>query len=254
LRHWIFIIIICSLVTSCGNKPQLIPKKKLIEMMVDLNIYDALSLDSYVVSQLGDLDSADIYSSFFVKYKYTKEDLDYTLEYYANKPKKLIEIYDAVFAELSKKSDELKALEKKFSYSGLQNIWNHKPNDTTSLNLSKQANTYDIKIDSAGTYVITAQIKMTTDDQSINPRITAYYYNPQNKDTTLRHYFKNTTIIKSPYFREYQVYEKNDNEQLNHLHIVIPDRDNKDTLFIKSFDLGSFSVGIMRNDPEKNTN
>lgn len=256
MKRCIYIIIICLLVASCGNnKPKLIPKKKLIEMMVDLNIYDAISLDSYIVGQLGDLDSADIYSSFFVKHKYTKEDLDYTLEYYTNKPKKLIEIYDAVFAQLSKKSDELRNMSEKFSYSGLQNIWHYKSyDDTLTIDTKRKIDNYDIKTDSAGTFVITAQVKMTTDDQSINPRITAYFYNPKNNDTTQRHYFKNTAIIKSSYFREYLIYEKNDNQQFTYLHIILPDRDNKDTLFTKSFEIGSFTVGIVRNNFEKNTN
>lgn len=220
-------------------------------MMVDLNIYDALSVDSYITSQLGGLDSTDIYSSFFAKHIYTKEDFQYTLQYYSNKPKKLSAVYDAVFAELSKKSDELKELAENFAYGSLQNIWNYRIQTPSMLDSMNQPDHYNIKIDSTGTYVITAQIKMKAVDQSINPRITAYFYNPENDVENQRHYFNNTKIIKSDYFREYIVYEKNSDSLLSHILIILPDRDNKDTLFNKSFELTSFTVGVMRNDPDK---
>jgi hypothetical protein len=251
LKKWLFALLVCLLIIACSNKnkPKLIPKKDLIVMMVDLNVCDAFSLDSYVVSQLGGLDSATIYSSFFAKHKYNKQDFDYTLQYYSNKPKKLIAIYDAVFAELSKKSDELKALSENFSYGGMQDIWRHKGNfPGRSDTLIKIKDNYEILLDSVGTYVITAQIKMTTADQSVNPRITAYYFDPKNPDPEKRKYFKKTIIIKSDYFREYQLYEKNENPQYRRLHIILPDRDNKDTLYNKSVQLSSFTVSILRKD------
>jgi hypothetical protein len=253
VKHWIIAILIFSLFIACGHKkPELIPKKQLIEMMVDLNISDALSLNSYIVSQLGGIDSTAIYSTFFAKHKYTKEDFDYTMEYYSAKPKKLTAIYDEVFAELSKRSDELRDMSEKFSYSGLKNIWSVTKPVHISGDSINYPDTYDIKTDSTGIFVITAQIKMTEDDQSLNPCITAYYYNPQIADRKNRHYFKRTQIIKSAFFREYQVYEKNDNPTYTQLHIILPDRDNKDTLFNKSFDLTSITVGILKEDLDKN--
>jgi hypothetical protein len=253
LKWWIFIFTFILLMSSCinRNKPRLIPKKELVDMMVNLNIYDALSMDSYITGQLGGLDSTDIYSSFFSKYRYNKEDFQYSLQYYSSKPKKLSAIYDAVFAELSKKSDEMKLLSESFSYSGLKNIWNYGIPAQKELGITPKPNHYDINIDSAGTYVITTRIKMTTEDQSINPRITAYYYDPKNDTEKNRHYFKNTKIIKSMFSREYQVYEKNTDPKFTHLHIILPDLDNKDTLYYKSMELTNFIVGVMRTDPEK---
>jgi len=222
-------------------------------MMVDLNVYDAFSLNSYIISQLGNLDSVSIYGSFFEKHKYSKEDFNYTLEYYSNKPKTLIGIYDAVFAELSKKSDELKKLSNYFSYEGLNNFWYSKPTDTISAD-PKKPNSFDIKIDSVGTYVITAQIKMTFEDESINPRIIAYFYDSISAGKTQRIYFDSTIIFKSQQFREYQVYKKNDNPKFTRLHIILPDRDNKDTSFTKSCEIRSLTVGILRKELDMNMN
>lgn len=253
LKNWVFTLLIVLLLASCikKNTPKIIPKKDLIDMLVNLNIYDALAMDNYITAQLGGLDSSDIYSSFFSKYPYNKEDLKYTMEYYSSKPKKLAAINDAVFAELSKKSDELNKLKEYFSYSGLQNIWNYRIPEQKSQGTSNLSNHFDIKIDSAGTYVITAMIKMKTEDQSINPRITAYFYNPNNNTESKRYYFKSAQIFKSDYFREYQIYTKNSDSLLSHIHIILPDRDNKDTLFLKSMEISSFTVGVMRNDPDK---
>lgn len=250
MRNLVLALILLSVIISCGdkNKPKLIPKAKLIEMMVDLNIQDALALDSYISNQLGGIDSVSIYSAYFSKYEYSKEDFDYTLEYYSNKPKKLITIYDAVFAELSKKSDELKVLNDKFSYSGLKNIWNLPGIIRLSGDTIHAIDTFDVKIDSVGTYVITAQIKMTTDDKSENPRITAYFYNPKDKDPKHRKYYKNTQIFKSTNFREYQIYKELTDPKFTNLHIIVPDCDNKDSLFFKSFEMNTLTVAIMREE------
>jgi len=237
------------ILASCKeNKERIIPKKQLIDMMVDLYICDALAMNTYLCNQLGGIDSSVIYSSFISKYKYTKKDLDYTLKYYSAKPKKLTLIYDQVFAELSKKADDSQNVTKKFSYGNLKSLWFYDKKIQINADTSSYPSGFDIPLDTTGTFYISAQIKLSDKDQSVNPYITAYFFNPQNDIKEKRQYFKKTPIFKSDYAREYQIYEKNGNPALTHLFFKIPEQENSDSIFYKSLTISNISVSLVLND------
>jgi hypothetical protein len=249
VKKWIYTLLtVCLILPGCReNRETIIPKKQLVEMMVDMYICDALAMNNFLCSQLGGLDSTAIYSSLTAKYKYTKKDLAYTLKYYSTKPKKLTLIYDQVFAELSKKADDAKIIADKYSYNNLQSIWSFKDKVNIDADTTSYPTGFDVPLDTTGTFVISAQIKMSVEDQSINPCITAYFFNPKLAIKSERFYFKKTPIFKSNFSRDFQIIEKNDNPKLTHLFIIIPEQQNTDSIFHKSLTITNFTVSLYKN-------
>jgi hypothetical protein len=166
VKKWILTILAGFLLfAGCSkNKEKIIPKKQLVEMMVDLYICDAVAMNTYLCSQLGGLDSSAIYSTFNSKYKYTKKDLAYTLKYYSSKPKKLTLIYDQVFAKLSKRADDFKTISEKFQYPNLKNIWQYTPTISIKADTTSYPSGFDIALDTTGTFFISAFIQISIED------------------------------------------------------------------------------------------
>jgi hypothetical protein len=92
---------------------------------------------------------------------------------------------------------------------------------------------------------------MPPNDESKNPRITAYFYNPEDNDPKNRQYFREKLIIKSQKSREYQISENLNNQSLTYLHIIIPDQDRPDSLFYKNIQLLSFTVSKIIDNEQK---
>jgi hypothetical protein len=244
VKKWTYTFLTAFLILAgCSEKEgRIIPKKKLVEMMADLYTCDALASNNYLCTQLGGIDSTIIYSTLKTKYKYTKKDLDYTLRYYSTKPKKLTLIYDQVFAELSKRADDYRNVTNNFSYQNMKTVWYNKTPVLINADTTSYLAGYDVALDLTGTYIISALIKMTMEDKSKNPFLTAYFYNPEKDIKEERIYFKKTPIFKSEYSREYQIIEKNDNPKLTHLFIIIPDQENRDSVFYKYLSVSNLTV------------
>jgi hypothetical protein len=166
MNRWPIVLLICLLQFSCSSKDKikLISRKELIPLLIDLNIADAISSNSQFTNQLGGVDSAVFYSSIYKKHNHTKEELDKTLNYYSNRPKKLTEIYDAVFAEMSKRSEAIKAIEGTYTSRTNKCIWkSSKKVFIEGDTVSYPADT-DLRIDSIGNYLISVTLKMGKND------------------------------------------------------------------------------------------
>jgi hypothetical protein len=253
MNKWLFVLIICVLPLSCFNKDKvrLIPKKELVPLLIDLHIADAIASNGPYGDIFDNLDSISAYSWIFNKHGYSKKELEKTFEYYSKNPKKLTEIYDEVFAELSKQSEEVKAARTKYSSFNNKCIYKAQKAYIIEGDSSSYPPEFDFPIDGTGAYLLTANILMFPGDESKNPRITAYFYNPENNDPKNRHYFRETFIIKSNNSREYQIPENLNNPSLTYLHIIIPDQDRPDSVFYKKIQLLSFTVSKIIDNKQK---
>jgi hypothetical protein len=244
MKKWTFILLICLLQFSCFNKDRtkLIPRKELVPLLVDINIADALAVNNQNNNQLGKVDSAIFYGSIFKKHNHSKKELEKTLHYYSSSPKKLTSIYDEVFAELSKRSEEAKTTETKFSSRSNKIIWKSTKAIFVEGDTVSYPKAFDIPVDTLGSYLITANVKMTKIDQSINPRITAYFYDPLKDNVKDRIYFKEMLLAKSDYAREYQLTQELRNHSFSRLHIIIPTYDKQDPGFHKYLQISYLSI------------
>jgi hypothetical protein len=251
MRSWLLFLSLSFILFSCGQKEneKLIPRKKLVPLLIDMHIADALAMNHTINDQFKDLDSSRIYSSVLKKHGYSKEELLNSMDYYSSRPEKITSIYDEVFSELSLKAEEAKATRNKYHASNTDIIWkSEKPRYIITGKKSQYPPPFEFPLDSAGIYVLNASVKITDEDSSLNPRITAYFFSQDNDVPQHRLYFDKTPLPKSRYTREYILVQKCIDSSFTHMRIIIPEYDNEDTAFYKQTEIYNLRVGRLKNE------
>ncbi len=254
MRKWLFISVFLTLIFACNHRDRdnIIPRRDLVPLLIDMHIADAMALNTSVSGQFGGLDSSLLYQSVLDKYGYTKDDLTRTLRYYSSKPEKLIGIYNDVFSTLSKESEEAKKLYSSTTIAQTYHIWKpKKPRYNVHGDTARYPPVFDVKIDTTGIFVLSVHAKIAPKDESANPRILAYFYNPFNDNQERRIYFEEVPMIKSNYIREYTLLKECSDTSLSRLRIIIPMHDNSDSLFRKDLDMSDLRVSLYRLDKNK---
>jgi len=228
------------------TEEKVIPKRDFVELLADLHITDAIALNHTINENFGKLDSALLYHAVLESHGYTKEQMMHSMNYYSSDPEELVQIYDDVFSKLSKQADEAKELYSSTSVSRTMKIWKAPKNRYTAYGDSiAYPDPFDISVDTTGTYVLTAEVRMVESDSSLNPRITAYFYNPEDDDPKTRLYFEETPLMKANFTREYTLIKTKKNPSLSRMKIIIPNQDNSDSLFVKGLEIRNVRVGII---------
>jgi hypothetical protein len=206
-----------------------------------------MALNYQINEQFGGLDSALLYNQVLKSHGYNKEEFLYTIDYYTQEPEKLIKIYDDVFSELSKESEEIKAMNVSCSVAQTINIWKPKKSQYHLIgDTVHYPPVFDIPVDTTGNFVLDAEIKITPKDQSINPRIIAYFYNPENDVKEDRIYFAETALLKCYNRRDYTLTKECRNPALRRMRIFLPAQDNTDSVFYKDFELNNLRVSLIK--------
>jgi hypothetical protein len=101
------------LIPGCNSdrefrRKYLLDKEEMVNILVEINLANALqgSPDFYKVSRA--YDSIDIYAVIFKKYGIEKAAFDTSLAYYTRKPQVLLQIYDEVIMRLNQIQDTIK--------------------------------------------------------------------------------------------------------------------------------------------------
>ena len=171
---------ILLLLTFVSCRPDgVISKKEMVPILVKICLNDAaLNLKDYREKYLN-IDSLDCYSSTLKSYGYTKAQFDSSLKYYSRNPKELDAIYDKVISELSKMeiaiNEEAKS-QPDTVYKDAVDIWNLKQFYNLTLDSPQDLISFDVPVKGLGTYILSYDIQMFLDDESIDPEIKAFFY------------------------------------------------------------------------------
>lgn len=256
MRKSFVLSILFVLLFACSSRTKLrpIPEKDLVPLLVDLHVSDALALNSAIVDNFGRMDSAILYSTALGKHGYSKEELLFTLNYFAKTPEKLMEIYDNVFATLSRMSEEAKAEYMSYSIENTTAIW--KPDQPRIILKGDDVDypgPYTIKISDTGTYVLNINIKLSNSDKSVNPKVIAYFYNPADSAEEKREYFEEINLNKSKYSREYLLLKSISDTSLRLLRLIVPNVENGDSSFYKQLTMDNLRVSKVIYETENDT-
>ncbi len=85
----------------------LIPKNKLISIITEMHIMDALSSDYEIHPYFPVGDSVHIYDNIFKKYKVTSAQFDTTIASYTKRPDLFLDIYNEVLIRLNYINDTI---------------------------------------------------------------------------------------------------------------------------------------------------
>ena len=253
MRKWLIIFIFFLIAFSCrkGDKNHIIPRRDFTALLIDIHIADAMALNPSINEEFGGLDSTLLYQAVLEKYGYSKEEFKNTLEYFSSKPEKLIAIYDDVFSELSKRSEEAKENYNSTTLSRTYLVW--QPIKSLFGSHGDSAiypPEFYIDIDTTGTFVLSVNIKILPEDKSVNPRILAYFFNPRNDREEDKIYFEQVPLLKVDNMREYTLLKECTDTSLTKLHIIIPMHDTPDSVFRKEFDMQNLRISLL--NKEKN--
>ena len=110
MRYLFLIILLFSL--SCKQKDSipenLIPKDKMIDILIDMHLADAIFTSPTVRSLFAERDSVNFYEVIFENYGYTRIDFDTSVYYYSHNINEYNKMYIEVLNRLNEMETEVK--------------------------------------------------------------------------------------------------------------------------------------------------
>jgi hypothetical protein len=199
---FLIMVIVSLLISSCSSRKNrldrkdLIPEKELINLLVDIHIADGLLVLPHIDAWASKLDSITSYYQIIEKHGFTKENLDKTMKYYFIKDTKTLnKIYDQVLGILSE-MDSRYDKELTIEQTRISNLWPGKQFYSIPSVSGKDSTMFDISASMTGAYILSFSATVFPDDQSVNPRATAYTCSPDSIESVRRHYFQSIEFVK----------------------------------------------------------
>jgi len=203
IRFTLLILILFLLIAgSCSSRKNkldrsnLIPEKELVPILTDVHIADGLLTLPKIHYWFSSLDSLSAYYDIIEKHGYSKETMDKTMKYYFIKnPRKLIKIYDQVLGILSE-MESLVEKEAVLAEGRIENLWTGKKFYSFPDPSGTDSTRFDITLNRTGIYTLAFSATLFPDDQSVNPRMTAFLCHPDSIETRKRDYIETINYIK----------------------------------------------------------
>ncbi len=213
------------------KKRDLIPQKELVPLLTDIYIADGLLQYPLIRNKFLQKDTISSYIDVIKKHGYTKEQLDNTLHYYfLGDPKKLQKIYDLVLENLSELQSRNEADKKA---PGNNNLWN----DKTTISIPEDGSTnsiyFNLPVTDTGTYSISLSATLYTDDQSLYPRITVFFYKTDSTGTQIKKMWNKTDLLRDGLLHNYSIIGRNTDPQFKHISGFLFDCDPRKERFIR---------------------
>ncbi|MFW6369728.1 MAG: DUF4296 domain-containing protein [Bacteroidota bacterium] len=243
----ILIMLLILLSAGCQNqKKYILKKQKLADVLVDIYLLDAMySSQTKFPVEYNQIDSAGYYSIAFQKHNVTKAAFDSSINYYTKKPDELDEIYEIVLTTLSKTEARINQTVldgQNTEKSNHQDLWSDKK--TWNIPEDGEHNKIDftLTLPGPGTYTISARLRLSEEDESVNPRLTAYFARMDENGNEVKLHFNPKSIPRTSAFTTISTTRKLTNENYTLLRGAILDHSNQDTDWTKHAEVEDIEV------------
>ena len=244
-NKYVGLILFLILLLSCTSR-KIIPEKDMVSILAKVYITDATVIKSDLRNTFFDKDTIDYYAKIYQKYGYTAAQFDTSFNYYSRDPKKLDAIYDKVIFELSKM--ETKAMAENVVKidsvvkDTLKNLWTLKSHWEVPSDGAINPVEFELPVIGEGVYSVSADITVYTDDESVNPSITAYFFfDDKSKNGNISVYTLKD-LIKDGKQRNYRIDLKLTSSLVTNLRGFILDHHNSDPKFKKHCSASNIKV------------
>ena len=106
LHSYIYVVLaLVVLVASCGHKPKLIPREKLVRIHMEMLLADQWLKIENSFRRMAD--TSVVYGPILEKYNFSVDDYRYTVDQYIDKPEEFSELFDETTELLRVKLDSL---------------------------------------------------------------------------------------------------------------------------------------------------
>jgi len=245
---FLILITISALAVSCSSrkpkldKKNLIPEKELVSLLTDIHLADGLLTLPEINSWASSFDSITSYYQVIEKHGYTKEMMDKTMKYYfLNDPKKLNKIYDQVLGILS----EMESRAQKESIADMarfSNLWPGKDFYSFPSLSGNDSSMFELALNRPGIYTLSFSATLFPDDQSVNPRVTAFTCYADSMDTGKRRYVKSINYLKDGRPHTYTLIISSPEQVIRHLRGWLFDFDNRPSGIEKHIKIENISI------------
>jgi hypothetical protein len=224
----LIMLIFLSLVYSCNNKVdknKLIPVKDLVDVLTELYIADGLLAYPPIRMQFSAKDTIANYLDILKRRGLSKERMDITMKYYfEKKPKKLENIYDQVLTILNEKQSLLEK-ENITPPKAPLNLWTGPENFAVPESGVKDPVWFSMPISDTGNYVFEFTTVVYPDDQSINPRVTVFFWHADTSKAGVRINWTSTDLPKDGQRHSYSLSGRNTDSTITHVNGWLLDSD-----------------------------
>ena len=207
--HRLFFISIIMFLASCTgvidkpDKKGLIPEKKLVPLLTEIQLANGLISNSAVQEWVEKIDSTTTYYYIAEKHGYTKEAIDKTLRYYfQEKPKKLIAIYEKSLAKLSE-MESLLDKQIKIETERKANIWTGEKNYYYPV--STKTTDFEVRVFGSPSYLLKFTATLFPCDQSTDAKARLFAVRADSVLSGRRIYFETPNYIKDGTPHEYEI-------------------------------------------------
>jgi hypothetical protein len=201
----VILFVSCYSKTDDISNKDLVKPKDLVNILIDVHVAGGVLAVPDVSKRFEFKDSLSNYSDILEKYGYTRKQLDNTMKYYfVKKPKQLQEIYDKVLSQLSEMETTIDAEFPK-APEPVRNLWDGNLTYTLPGEGAKEAVWFDIPVQDTGTYELSLNVIVYSDDKSLDPGLTVFFWKDNGTPDGAREYWPAVSYTKDDAFHKYSV-------------------------------------------------
>ena len=194
----------CSGRKTKPEKKDIISQPDMVTLLTDIYLADGLLSLSDIQMKHSSKDSVITYMEVLDNHGYTKEEVDKSLQYYfIYRPKRLQNIYNQVLNQLNELQSEVQARTEILP--AVVNLWPGR--NTYSLPQDGIADMIDFEyfLTDTGLYTLSLGAVVFDDDQSLNPRITVWFWKPDSTETGTISYWEEKPLPNDGILRQYKI-------------------------------------------------
>ena len=103
---FLLFLVMTLMVTSCQKEEEIIPRKEMIPILVDIHLLDGAIQHTRRMDTLAVPDTIQAYEYVLEEHGYTREQFDSTMNYYSRDLRKFERVYQEVLARLNRMETE----------------------------------------------------------------------------------------------------------------------------------------------------
>lgn len=194
----------CSGRKTKMDKKDIISQSDMVILLTDIYLTDGLLSISDIQMKHAGKDSVITYMEVLGNYGYTKEQMDKSLQYYfLNRPKRLQEMYDQVLRRLTELQSEVQARTDRLPE--MENLWPGRSSYSLPQDGIADMINFEHILRDTGLYTLSLAATVFEDDQSINPRITVWFWKPDSTADGAISYWEEIPLPKDGILRQYRI-------------------------------------------------
>ena len=235
------------LLASC-SKSDIIPEEDMVKILVKTFITDATTISPHLGQPISKKDTINYYAQAYESLGYSEDVFEKSLEYYACNPDILNEILDKTISELAKKETEMGSQNTEVSSTSndpIANLWTEKNMWYFPEDGKQNAINFKIPVVGTGIYIISAEVKVFSDDESKNPRMTSFFYFDDGSQNGSRTSIKNRMYIKDDQVRVVTIENILTNTQVTHIMGWVMDHSNQEGDWSKHAEVANITLRYM---------